>query len=273
MQAETAGRQRLGVIGTGTLSAAVIEGLLAVHGDRLEIMVSPRSEAVSRDLAERYPQVTRASSNQAVVDAADIVLLGVRPQHLDEVMARLRLRADQTVLSFVAGAGLARLAPLCAPATRVLRVTPLPPIARRQGPILVFPGDPETETLFAGLGTVIVPENADQIMALGYAGGLMASFFEMALAAIRWLEAEGVPRSMGRDYVMSMFAALGDTGLRTPADSLEGLPGEHATPGGINERCLNQLSEAGWFADYASGLEAMKTHLEGLDRRSVGGAK
>ena len=48
----------LGFIGTGTLSAAVIDGLVHVHGQALSIHVSPRSEATSRALAERYANVT-----------------------------------------------------------------------------------------------------------------------------------------------------------------------------------------------------------------------
>ena len=253
---------RLGFIGTGTLAKAVIEGLVSVHGSSFEIVVSRRSEAVARSLAETYPSVRRAGSNQQVVDETDVIFVGVLPQTLSEALSSLNFRPDQTVVSFVAGATNDIVARLVTPADRVLRVTPLPPIARREGPILVFPAAPDIEGLFADLGTVIVPENQEQVMALGYAGGLMASFFRMANAGIHWLQDEGVPKEMGRDYVMSMYAALGGEGLDAAVERLPGLPKEFSTAGGINEACLNHLEALGWFDTFATGLSEMKLHLE-----------
>ena len=270
MQVETPRPMRIGIVGTGTLAAAVVEGLVSVHGDRLRILVSPRSERTSTDLARRHGQVERAASNQQVLDACDTVILGIRPQHLESVTGALDFREGHRIVSFVAGASVERIAALCAPARSVVRVTPLPPIARRKGPIIVYPQDAEIEMLFAELGTIILPDTPEQIMALGYAGGLMASFFEMSLAAIDWLEEEGVPKGMGRDYVMAMFAALGETGLETELAALDDLPAEHATPGGINERCLDHLRDAGWFREYRDGLNAMKSHLEAIATRKAG---
>lgn len=257
---------QLGFIGTGTLSAAVIDGLVAVHGDAHRILVSPRSEAVSRALARRHPCVTRALSNQQVVDEVDIVLLAIRPQQLHAVLADLTFLPHQTVVSFVAGATNDSLATAVAPAERVIRVTPLPPIARRLGPIVVFPGAPDIEALFQDLGTVIISETQQQIMALGYAGGLMASFFQMANAGIDWLQTEGVPHDMSRDYLMSLYGALAAVGAACPPEKLEALPKEYSTPGGLNEACHAYLASEGWFDQVAAGLDAMKAHLDNLQR-------
>ncbi len=255
---------RLGFIGTGTLAKAVIEGLIAVHGDRLEIVLSKRSESVARLLAERFPAVLRAKSNQQVVDEAEVVFVAVRPQDLSEALSGLLFRPNQTVVSFVAGARSDDVAQLVNPATRVLRVTPLPTVAQRRGPILVFPAAPDIEALFAELGTVIVPESQEQVMALGFAGGLMASFFQMANSGIHWLRDEGVPTEMGRDYLMSMYAALGTEGLNSPVTKLPDMPREFSTDGGINEACLCHLEAVGWFETFTTGLAVMKQHLEDL---------
>ena len=206
----------------------------------------------------------RARSNQAVVDACDTIVIAVRPQQIDTVLPSLGLRSDQTVLSFVAGVDIARMERLSAPAARVIRVTPLPMIADRQGPLLVYPRADDVIALFDGLGTVIVPETQKQVMALGYAGGLMATFFEMTNAGIDWLEGETLPRETARDYLMSMYAALGATGRTTPVTHLPNLPAEFSTPGGINERCHAHLREVGWFDEFQTGLDAMKRHLEAL---------
>jgi pyrroline-5-carboxylate reductase len=253
---------KLGFIGTGTLTRAVVEGLLDVHGEQIEVFLSPRSEAISRELARSHANVARLESNQAVADAARTVFLGVRPQDMQQVLGALRFRREHKLVSFVAGADIRHIAALAEPCDDVVRVTPLPPIAIRRGPIVVFPNDASIIDLFRDLGTVIVAERAEHVAALGYGGGLMSSFFAMALAALRWLENEGVPRDMARDYLMSMYSALGDVGERTPGEELDRLPAEYETPGGINERCRAYLAERRWAEVYATGIDAMKEHLQ-----------
>ena len=95
---------RIGFIGTGTISAAVIEGLQSLP-DAPEIVVSPRSEATSLALAAKFARVSRAETN-AEVAKADIVFLGMRPAHLEEAVAGLDFGPDQIVASMVAGFGL-----------------------------------------------------------------------------------------------------------------------------------------------------------------------
>ena len=68
---------RIGFIGTGTISAAVVEGLQSLP-DAPEIVLSPRSEATSIALAAKFAKVSRAQSN-ADAAKADIVFLGMRP--------------------------------------------------------------------------------------------------------------------------------------------------------------------------------------------------
>ena len=254
----------LGFVGTGTLSSAVVSGLVGVHGAAHDIVVSPRSEETSRRLATQHDNVRRAGSNDDVVAASDIVFIGVRPQHLDAALGDLTFKPHQTVVSFVAGADIERIEGLCRPAGRIVRVTPLPMIANRKGPIVIYPEAPDVEALFSGLGTVIVAESARQVATLGCAGGLMATYFEMALTAVSWMEGESVPKATGRDYLLSMFEALSLVGLATPPEELEALPAAYSTPGGINERCRAFLCAEDWFETYDRGLSDMKRHLERL---------
>jgi len=86
---------RIGFIGTGTISAAVIEGLQSLP-DAPEVVVSPRSEATSLALAAKFKRVSRAQSNTEVA-TADIVFLGMRPMHLDEAMAGIDFKTGQIV--------------------------------------------------------------------------------------------------------------------------------------------------------------------------------
>jgi pyrroline-5-carboxylate reductase len=54
--------------------------------------------------------VAIAPDNQAVADACDVVVVSIRPQQAREVLAPLKFRAGQTVLSVMAGSALPRYA-------------------------------------------------------------------------------------------------------------------------------------------------------------------
>src|SRR3546814_12197537 len=116
---------RLGLIGTGTVAAAIVEGL-AMSGNE-PILLSPRNADSAADLASRFSHVGVASDNQAVIDDSDLVILAVRPQIADAVLGPLRFRPDHRILILIATVSLARLRAWPAPAVQVVRAGPLPP--------------------------------------------------------------------------------------------------------------------------------------------------
>ena len=67
---------------------------------------------------------------------------------------------------------------------------------------------------------------------------------------------------------MSMYAAMAVKGLGTPIERLASLPREFSTPGGISERCHAHLLQLSRFDEFASGLEAMRDHLNKLRAES-----
>jgi pyrroline-5-carboxylate reductase len=255
---------KLGFIGTGTISAAVIHGISKAWGDGNHITVSPRSEQISQDLAQRYRWVRRAESNQAVVDASDIVFLGVMPDQAREVIGALEWREGQTLASFLAGIEVAALQEMVGPKVRACRVTPLPPIAQLEGPVMLYPGLADVRQIMAPLGVLIEPDSDGAMAALSTASGLMSSFFRLSQESVVWLEGRGLPRAEARDYVMAMFAALSKTALRHDPATLETLPREHETPGGINEVCREHLEREDWFAAFARAMDAIVARTERL---------
>ncbi len=255
---------RLGFIGTGAISAAVIHGISKAWGDGNTITVSPRSAQVSEDLAQRYRWVSRAESNQEVADASDILFLGVMPQHAAEVMRELQLREGQIVASFVAGLEVTSLQRLASPGVEVCRVTPLPTIAQLEGPVMLYPALGQVRQLIAPLGVLIEPDSDAAMAALGTASGLMSSFFRLSEAAVGWLEARHLPRTQARDYVMAMFAALSKTALRHDPAALEALSGAHETPGGLNEACREFLERERWFETFGHGMDQIEARARTL---------
>jgi pyrroline-5-carboxylate reductase len=116
---------RLGFLGTGAITEAVVAGLSAAP-EAPSILISPRNAARSRALAAQFPNVRVASGNQTVLDQADTVFLAVRPQDIVAALDGLRFRREQTIISFVALLPMARLKGLVTPAERICRAVPLP---------------------------------------------------------------------------------------------------------------------------------------------------
>jgi pyrroline-5-carboxylate reductase len=246
---------RIGFIGTGTISAAVIEGLQSLP-DAPDVVVSPRSEQVSLALAARFKKVTRAASN-AEVATADIVFLGMRPMHLDDAMAGIDFKAGQIVASMVAGFALADIRARWPKAT-VCRFIPLPGIARGKGPMATYPAVPEIVSLMAPLGDLFVAPDEARIH-FGGLNSFMSSYFELQRALIDAGIAAGVNPTDARGFVVSLLGMLADTAAHTPDANFGALVEEHQTKGGLNERVRAALLAQGWFDQPAAALRETTT--------------
>jgi len=246
---------RIGFIGTGTISAAVIEGLQSLP-DAPEIVVSPRSEATSLALAARFKRVSRAASN-AEVAKADIVFLGMRPMHLEEAMAGIEFGEGKIVASMVAGFGLSDIRARWPKAT-VCRFIPLPGIARGKGPMATYPAVPEIVKLVSPLGDLFIAPDEARIH-FGGLNSFMSSYYELQRALIDVGTGAGLSQSDARGFVVSLLGMLADTAQHTPDAAFGTLVEEHQTKGGLNERVRAALLEQGWFDKPQAALTATTT--------------
>ena len=251
---------RLGFVGTGTITAALIEGLNAT-GAEYAITVSPRNADTAAALAARYANVRVAASNQAVLDTSDLVMLAVRPQIAEAVLPELRFRPDHHVVSLIAAVSHAYLTRVTAPAGTVTRAVPIPSVARRQGPTAFFPPHPTVKALFASLGTAI--ELGDETAFHAFAAGtaMMASYFQFAHTIERWMAGNGVAQAEAHAFVGQMLLGLAGHWAETPERDFAQLADEHQTLGGINEQIRTHLTDVGAFAEVAAALDAVKARL------------
>ncbi len=246
---------RIGFLGVGTISTAVIHALYAADRERFTIFLSPRSAEATRKLATTCPRCIRLDSNQAVIDASDMVVIAMRPQQVDAALRGLVFRADQTIASFVAAMPPSRMAPLVAPATRIAQLIPLPPIALHKGPLLICPAIPEIMAAFAGLGDIVVLEDETKIRIVSCASAIMSTYYEMQNSIIDWAVERGLDRSTSTLYVRSLLEGLAAAGRHVDEADLDALPAEHQTKGGLNERVRAGLMTDDWFAQLRRQLD------------------
>lgn len=252
---------KIGFIGTGAITAAVVEGWLKTRAEPMEIWLSPRNAATAARLAALSPQTIHiAATNQEVLDRCRIVCLAIRPQVMDAVLRELRFAQDHQVLSFIATVPRASLQALISPAGHIVRAAPLPTVAQAMGCTVMFPPDPFFAALFTPLGSLMQLDSEAELEAMFAVTAGMGSFFELLETQAQWLASRGIEYAQARQYLATFYRGLSHAATVTPAPFSE-LTGEYMTRGGLNEQVHAQLSQAGYFADYEAALAAVHGRL------------
>ncbi|VVT26254.1 Pyrroline-5-carboxylate reductase [Roseovarius sp. EC-HK134] len=231
---------RLGFLGTGTISEAVVRAL-APEGH--EIAVSERNAGRAARLAGDFANVTVAS-NQPVVDASEVVFLGLMAELAAEVLGTLRFRADQRVVSFMAGMPLEEVAALVAPARAEAVMLPYPGIAQGGSPILALGKVAVIEALFAPANTVYSLRDRAELEAYLCAQAVLSPAVQMVRGAAEWLGG-------GEAFLRHLVGSSLMSGACQPMlDALN-------TEGGYNQRLRQHMEGAGMRAALSEGLDRL----------------
>ncbi|SHF63183.1 NAD(P)-binding domain-containing protein [Streptoalloteichus hindustanus] len=251
-----------GFVGTGEITAAIVEGLSAGVADPPAVFLSPRGREVGRALADRFPNVRVCPSNQDVLDNATSIVLAVRPQIAHEVVEELTFRPHHVVISAVAGVPLERLRDWTAPAGRVVRSIPLPQAARRQSLTVLYPDDTVARGLFERVGGILVPGEEATLEAFSAATGTFAAHLDYLATIVSWLADQGVDSEVAAAYVTHIFGQLGQS-LTRRTDSLATMTAKHMTPGGLNEQFMADLRREGTPEAARRALDRLLARLRG----------
>jgi len=252
---------RLGFVGCGTIASAMVTGLCSTAGAG-PVMLSPRNAKVAAGLASRFANVQIAPTNQAVLDASEVVVLAVRPQIAFGVLSELRFRPDHQVVSLIATLPLEYIRSVTSPATLVTRAVPLPSVALRQGPTAIHPPGRSIKALFNALGTAIELDDESEFDAFAAATASMASYFSFASTVSDWMTRNGVAPQNARAYVGEMLRGLSATSLAMPDRSFTALAEEHQTRGGLNEQVVQLITRDGSFVELDRALDAVLKRLQ-----------
>ena len=91
----------IGFIGVGKMATAIINGL---NKSSHRIIISGSSLARSRQIAEEL-EVEAAASHQELVENADLIILGIKPQMFDKVLTDLNFHQPIMIMAAIEEAG------------------------------------------------------------------------------------------------------------------------------------------------------------------------
>ena len=191
------------------------------------------------------------------------MLLCVRPQDAPAALPELPFRAQQAVISVMAGVSIGALRALVAPAEALVRAIPLPAVARRTGVTAIHPQEEFARAIFDPLGGVVAVDDERAFDALAASTATIAAHLAYLDTITRWLAGRGIPETDATRYVAAVFGALSGTLLRTQPSDFSTLANEYATAGGLNEQFLTALRRAGTFSTVEDALDDVARRLQG----------
>ncbi|HWH25335.1 MAG TPA: pyrroline-5-carboxylate reductase [Pseudolysinimonas sp.] len=242
----------IAILGAGSMGGAILAGLLA-SGAR-DITVTNRSEASAAPLRQTgvvsLATETTPDANRAAVRTARIVLLGVKPAQVPDIVGEIAddLPPDAVVVSLAAGVTIARIEALVPnPVVRVMPNTPalvgLAVTGLAAGARVTAADVALVSALFATVGAVVeVPEA--QIDALSTVSGSGPAYvfylIEQLTATARNL---GFDEATARVLVEQTFRGASELLAASDVPPAE-LRRRVTSPGGTTERAIAELEAA-----------------------------
>ena len=140
---------KIGIIGAGNMGGAVLAGLVAAGYEPSEIFVGTRRSEHADALREQFGVI--AASNEEVTANAEVLILGVKPYDIVNVLQSVQssLHEGQLVISLAAGITTATLAGNVPAGVEVARAMPNTPATLRQGMTLISGGVGTSEAKLA----------------------------------------------------------------------------------------------------------------------------
>ena len=248
----------IGILGVGHLAELMVRGL---QGSGYGLILSPRgTETAARLATEHGCEV--ATSNQAVVDAAEGVFVSLPAATGADELARLTFRPGQPVLSAMAGTGLARLQSLVGPARAAVAMMPGYANALRVGPSILHPDDGFWRDFLTKVGPVHGFAEEKTFTAAATFGAFSGASIGWMVHIIDWFENQGLPPETARALVAATLRGNAEVLLREDRP-LDDIARSVVTPGGISEMVLATLSERGALEAWDEGLDRVLKRIGG----------
>jgi len=241
--------KRIGFLGTGVISDAVIRGLYKVENLDLSIKVSSRSALISQKLAADFPQIDVISDNQELVNNSDYIVIALKRQIVQEELAKLKFEPNQTIISFVPTISRQLLADYSRhPIEHIYRAVPLPFIAEHQSATPIFPSHSLLEQVFSQTGGVIVANDEHQFDLFMLGGSMMGIYFQFSGICANWLAQQGLEPNQANLFISRLFNCLAQKAITHEPLDFSQLQREYSTPGGTNELITSAFAKQGGVA-------------------------
>lgn len=246
---------RLGIIGAGNMGHAIAEG--AVRAGLLA-----RAQALLCDRSAEKREADRAQGYAVTEDAAacfaacDTVLLAVKPQNFDEMLAVLGAYDGEKplVVTIAAGVTCARIERALGTDTAIIRVMPNTPLMLGRGATSLVKNAAATDAqlaqvraLFDTMGVTVVFDREDMLNeVIPYAGSAPAYLYTFADAMVQSAVQHGIDAQDALQLFCQTMIGSAEMllqGDKTPAELIRAV----CSPGGTTLAAMEVLEARGLY--------------------------
>jgi pyrroline-5-carboxylate reductase len=203
--------KRLGFLGAGNMSEAIIKGLLHAKVMAPERILASDAKAERLEHLHKLHGIRTTTDNHALLRECDVVVLAVKPQVMSKVLTEVGadLRPDQLLISVAAGVPIEALESRLPAGSRVVRTMPNTPATVQAGATAIAGGAHAqaddlriARELFEAVGRVVVLDEG----LLDAVTGLSGSGPAYVMLIIEALADGGVKVGLHRDTALLLAA-------------------------------------------------------------------
>ncbi|MFL2105490.1 pyrroline-5-carboxylate reductase [Desemzia sp. FAM 23991] len=268
MQFERRFHMKVGFIGAGNMTSAIVKGMIkAQHLPKENIYISNRSPEKLEQLTKETGTVA-CSSNEELVSKVDVVILAIKPNLFSTVLPELSthlLKYNPVVVSIAAGVSLAQMRDWIGSdsAMRLIRVMPNLNSQIGEGMAAVCGNEQSTQddvefviSIFQSIGEAIVMKEADFGVFSAIAGCSPAFTFlfidSLARAAVKY----GIPKEMATKIAAQAVLGSGKMVLES-GETPWNLIDQVSSPGGTTIEGVLALEENGFMTSVVKAVDAV----------------
>ncbi len=256
---------KIGFIGGGNMAASLIGGLIADGWPADTIHVSDPDEARRAFLSSHF-SVHSHDDNLATVEAADVLVLAVKPQAIATAVKPLAAAIAQNntlLISIAAGISLSDLSRWCGDYTNLVRSMPNTPALVQCGATALY-ADPSVdadgrdlaETVMRAVGLTLWVDSEEQIDAVTAVSGSGPAYFFYIMEAIEQAGINlGLSAHNARLLTLQTAFGAAKMALESP-DEPQTLRQKVTSPGGTTEQALAVLEQGELKALFNQAISA-----------------
>ncbi|MEY4263039.1 MAG: hypothetical protein RLY88_747 [Actinomycetota bacterium] len=260
---------RIAILGTGSMGGAILAGLLKSGFEASSISVTTNSDASATAIADEYGVLTFAlengeDANQMAVAGADVIVVGVKPAYVTEVLADVAdsLNDDALVISVAAGITTQAMQAVLPEDVAVVRAMPNTPAIVGLAVTGVAAGSRATDEhvaaakeLFKTVGKVIVlgENKIDELSTISGSGPAYVFYLieKMTEAAKAHGFSDADAALMVNETFLGAAKLLVDSG-KTPQE----LRKQVTSPNGTTERAIARFDQTDFAAIFVEATNA-----------------
>src|SRR5690625_910161 len=263
--------KKIAFIGAGSMAEAIIAGI--IHKKLVtseQIYVTNKSDIDRlKKLKQTYDVITDINKER-VINGANIVILSMKPQDVEEAAADIKqfLTDDQLIISVIAGVSTERIKQLLEIDVPIIRAMPntsasigLSGTAISSSSLATTNHIEIAKQLFDTIGLTVVVAEKDMHIVTAISGSGPAYIYYLVEAMEEAAVAAGFEQTIAHDLIVQMIKGAGEM-LKRSNKSAKQLREEITSPQGTTEAGLKTLSEYNF-------QEALQACINSARERSV----